>query len=94
MPITVAEDTPLEEAVRLMERHRIKRLPVVRAGELVGIVTPTNIMHALVSLAVQTKPMEMTQPSAKQILAECARQERESRFQCISISYRPPKHKP
>src|SRR4029077_11235625 len=28
--VTVAEDTPLEEAVRLMEHHRIKRLPVVK----------------------------------------------------------------
>src|SRR6202140_5417803 len=26
-PITVTEDTPLDEVVRLMERHRIKRLP-------------------------------------------------------------------
>ncbi len=27
-PVTVTEDTPLDEVVRLMERHRIKQLPV------------------------------------------------------------------
>jgi CBS domain-containing protein len=28
--VSVAEDTPLTEIVQLMERHRIKRLPVLR----------------------------------------------------------------
>src|ERR1700680_2785853 len=49
-PFTITEDTPLDEVVQLMERHRIKRLPVVREGQLVGIVSRANIMHALVSL--------------------------------------------
>jgi len=34
--VSVAEDTPLAEIVGLMERHRIKRLPVLRGGALVG----------------------------------------------------------
>jgi CBS-domain-containing membrane protein len=48
---TVAEDTALEDIVELMERHRIKRLPVVRGRKVVGIVTRSNLMHAMVSLA-------------------------------------------
>jgi CBS domain-containing protein len=36
---TVTENTPLDELVRLMERHRIKRVLVLRGGQLVGIVT-------------------------------------------------------
>jgi signal-transduction protein with cAMP-binding, CBS, and nucleotidyltransferase domain len=44
---TVDEDTPLSEVVAAMERYRIKRLPVTRAGELVGIVTRANLLHAL-----------------------------------------------
>ncbi len=47
---TVMEDTPLDEIVRLMERHRIKRLPVLRGSKLVGIVTRSNLMRAVVSL--------------------------------------------
>jgi CBS domain-containing protein len=49
-PVTISEDTPLEEVVRAMERHRIKRLPVVRGKNVVGIVSRANLMHALASL--------------------------------------------
>jgi len=37
--ITVPSDTPMVEAGRIMEFHRIERLPVVDRGKLVGIVT-------------------------------------------------------
>jgi CBS domain-containing protein len=40
---TVAPDAPLEQIVRLMERHRIKRVPVVHDGKVVGIVTRANL---------------------------------------------------
>jgi CBS domain-containing protein len=53
---TVTEDTPLDEIVQLMEHHQIKRLPVVRDGKLVGIVTRANLLRALASLAGETKP--------------------------------------
>ena len=52
---TISEDTPLDEAVRLMERHRVKRLPVVRSRQLVGIVSRANLLHALASLAREAK---------------------------------------
>ena len=48
---TIGEDTPLSDAVELMERHRIKRLPVLRDHKLVGIVSRANLLHALASLA-------------------------------------------
>jgi len=48
---TVAEDTKLEDIVELMERRRIKRVPVMRGNKVVGIVTRSNLMHAMVSLA-------------------------------------------
>jgi CBS domain-containing protein len=45
-PYTVTEDTPLEDVVQLMEKHRVKRLPVVRGKSLVGIViAPICCMH-------------------------------------------------
>jgi len=40
--------------VQLMECRRIKRLPVLRDGKIVGIVSRANLMHALVSLARDT----------------------------------------
>jgi CBS domain-containing protein len=50
-PYTVTENTSLEDVVRIMEKHRIKRLPVVRGKLLVGIVSRANLLHALASLA-------------------------------------------
>jgi CBS domain-containing protein len=74
-PVTVTEDTALDEAVRLMERHRIKRVPVVRDGGLVGMVTRANIMHALVSLAAEAKvPAGDDSAIREQILAEYNKQ--------------------
>ena len=53
---TVTEDAPLEEIVHLMERHQINRVLVVRDGKLVGIVTRANLLHALATVAAETKP--------------------------------------
>lgn len=44
---TVTEDTPVSDIVELMERRHIKRVPVVRGGQLVGMVTRTNLMRAV-----------------------------------------------
>jgi CBS domain-containing protein len=52
----IDEDTPLSDVVELMERHRIKRLPVLRDRKVVGIVTRANLLHALASLAEEIKP--------------------------------------
>ena len=48
---SAAEDMPLDELVRLMERHDVKRLPVVRGDALVGIVTRTDLLRAVANLA-------------------------------------------
>ncbi len=45
--ITVAETTPLGEIEKRLEQHRIKRVPVLRSGKLVGIVTRSNLLQAL-----------------------------------------------
>ena len=49
-PLSVTEDDSLETVVDLMERHRVKRLPVMRGAKMVGIVSRANLMHALASL--------------------------------------------
>ena len=47
----VDENASLEDIVELMEHHRIKRVPVMCGQELVGIITRSNLMHAMVSMA-------------------------------------------
>jgi CBS domain-containing protein len=48
---TAREDMPLEELVRLMGRQNVKRVPVVRGNTLVGIVTRSDLLRAVASLA-------------------------------------------
>jgi CBS-domain-containing membrane protein len=50
-PVTVGEETPLEDLVRLMEKNDIKRLPVLSGKRLVGIVTRSNLLQAVATLA-------------------------------------------
>jgi CBS domain-containing protein len=45
--ITVGERVPLERIATLLERQRIKRVPVVRRGKLVGIVSCANLLRGL-----------------------------------------------
>lgn len=46
-PVVVRDDAPLDEAARLMERHRIHGLPVVdAAGSLVGVLSQTDLLRA------------------------------------------------
>ncbi len=48
--VTVNYDDPIEEAARLMADHRIGGLPVMREGELVGIITETDIFKAFMEM--------------------------------------------
>src|SRR6202166_1505754 len=52
-PLTVIEDTDLEEIVELMEKNHVKRLPVTRGEKVVGIVSRANLLQAVASLARQ-----------------------------------------
>jgi CBS-domain-containing membrane protein len=48
--VYAAEDTPLSELARLMCEHNVKRLPIVRNGCVVGIVSRTDLLRALMAL--------------------------------------------
>ena len=71
---TVGEDEPLEKVVHLMERYRIKRLPVLRGDKVVGIVTRQNLMRALASLALAQHPVAADDAAIRErLLAELKR---------------------
>ncbi|MEQ6916793.1 CBS domain-containing protein [Halomonas aquatica] len=44
-PLTIGEDEPLHRIASLLEKRRIKRVPVVRDGRLVGIVSRSNLLR-------------------------------------------------
>ena len=74
-PHTVTEETPLEEVVKVMEKRQIKRLPVVREKEVVGIVSRANLMHALAGMAREVKPVAAGDQAIRdRLVAELAKQ--------------------
>jgi acetoin utilization protein AcuB len=59
--ITVTEDVFLEDAARIMADNKIGSLPVVRHGNLVGIITETDLFKVFVELfAARQKGVRLT----------------------------------
>jgi CBS-domain-containing membrane protein len=45
--VTAAPDTPLSDIANLLEKHRIKRIPITDGDRLIGIVSRSNLIQAL-----------------------------------------------
>jgi CBS domain-containing protein len=74
-PITVNESASLDQVVRLMERHRIKRVPVLRKGKIVGIISRANLMQALASIhRGEPKPSRTDTAVRRRIIAAIDKQ--------------------
>ncbi len=54
--VAIAPETPLAEAVSLMEQRHIKRLPVIDQGRLVGILSRANLLSALIEMQAEAAP--------------------------------------
>lgn len=48
--VTTIEDTPIEEAARIMADHKVGGLPVLRDGKVVGIITETDIFKVMLEM--------------------------------------------
>jgi len=74
-PLTVTEETSLDEVVRTMEKRRIKRLPVVRGNVVVGILTRANLVHALAGVARELMPTTASDEAIRtRLLTELAKE--------------------
>jgi acetoin utilization protein AcuB len=73
--VTADSDDPIEQAANTMRERRIGSLPVLDSGELVGIVTASDVMDALVYLVGAHEPgsrMEISLPDRPGSLAGAA----------------------
>ncbi|MFB3074705.1 MAG: CBS domain-containing protein [Candidatus Methylomirabilales bacterium] len=50
--VTISREAPIEEAARLLLKYRIGGLPVLKGETLVGIITKTDLLQALLSESV------------------------------------------
>jgi CBS domain-containing protein len=67
--VTVAENASLNEAVQLMEHHRVKRLPVVKGDAIVGILSRANLLHAFIVGSPKTAGAPVTDAAIREKLA-------------------------
>ena len=63
--ITVASDTSIHDAQKMLREHRIRRLPVVEKGKLVGIVTQAKLAEVTPSSATSLSVWELNYLLAK-----------------------------
>lgn len=57
--ITASPDTPLRDIATMLERNRIKRVPITVDGKVVGIVSRANLLQALASMRKPQKPEDV-----------------------------------
>jgi acetoin utilization protein AcuB len=59
-PVTITEDTSIDDALHLMRERKVRRFPIVdKAGHLVGIVSDKDLLHAAPSPASTLSVYEM-----------------------------------
>jgi CBS domain-containing protein len=55
--ISIGQDAQLEDVVAAMEKHSIKRLPVTAAGHVVGVVSRSDLLRALIGRVRNVEPL-------------------------------------
>ena len=61
--VTVSEDDRLSRVAETLEQHGIKRVPVVRNGKVIGLVSRANLLHGL---ATDPEPLPEPTPPPRQ----------------------------
>lgn len=79
-PKVATEEMAVDAAVTLMEKHRVKRLPVVRDGRVVGIIARANLLQALTACLPTTKINASDEQIRAQVRAELKGQPWKARF--------------
>lgn len=70
--ITAGPETPLREIANALEKHRIKRLPIVDGGRMVGIVSRADLLRAVANIpaaTTQQKPVSRGENLRDEIVA-------------------------
>ena len=73
--ITATEEAPLSEIAALLERNRIKRVPILRDGKLVGIVSRSNLVQALASNGAPVASEDKSRTIRNELLSRLAEQQ-------------------
>jgi CBS domain-containing protein len=83
--VTVDEDAALGEVADILERQQIKRVPVLRDGNVVGIVSRANLLQGLVT-AKATKPVTADDETIRTAILEALKREAGVRDQFVNVT--------
>jgi CBS domain-containing protein len=74
--LTVSPETPLGEIASVLEKNGIKRVPVVKDGKLVGIVSRANLLQAIATIGKTIKPAVTVNDATlrEKVIAQLCRQ--------------------
>lgn len=73
--VTVSADAPLSDAVELMIRHHVKRLPVIGANGVLGMISRVDLLHAFLVAAPKQAPAPLADSAiSSRLQAELDRQ--------------------
>jgi CBS domain-containing protein len=82
--VTVAETTPLAEVATLMRKHRVRRLPVVGGGKLLGIVSRADLVR-VVGDALANEPVDASDSAIRRAILAAMEKEQWSSARMISV---------
>jgi CBS domain-containing protein len=85
--ITARPDTPLGEIAAMLERNRIKRVPIVEGGKIVGLVSRANILQALASATKKLPSLASADDSQlrKEVVARLAAEPWRPRMLTVTV---------
>jgi CBS-domain-containing membrane protein len=84
--VGVAEDATLEEVADTLQKHRIKRVPVMRGDKMVGIVSRADLLHGLIARRAAHKPSADDHKIKAALEQELARAGVDMRYLSIVVS--------
>lgn len=71
--LTVEPHTPLQDIAEILERHGVKRVPVVEDGRVVGIVSRANLIQALAALRKRDLDVDRSDEGLRQRIMDSFR---------------------
>jgi CBS domain-containing protein len=83
--VTVSESATLEEVADVLERHRIKRAPVLRDGKLVGIISRADLLRGLAT-AKGLQPATSDDQTIRAAILEALRLEAGVRHEFVNVT--------
>ncbi|MDP2374336.1 CBS domain-containing protein [Reyranella sp.] len=68
--VTAGEEATLGDLAELIEKHGIKRIPIVRDGQLVGVVSRADLLEALLSREPEGSILQPTDKALRQAVVD------------------------